>query len=168
MQAPPTFSITVSFAVIEPHRFPWNPQSENQNRGSHKATHNPVGELVVPAGFSLSLEEPEAQERPVHVVLHWPGGGGMRLMCSSPSYPSNAVCLGLWGAKGGSVHSCVLRFSVVYCSWMVVGCSCKGEWSQEGSIFVMSPPTSVVIRWIQARAKGRIFIVHKWPGIKFS
>lgn len=53
-----------------------------------------------PLGSVFPLEEPEAQGRPLHAVLHWPGEGAMQSTCSRLSHPSNAVCLGLCGAGG--------------------------------------------------------------------
>ena len=43
-----------------------------------KVTHNAGGSWLSPLGFPFPLEEPEAQGRPLHVVLHWPGGGAMQ------------------------------------------------------------------------------------------
>lgn len=58
--------------------------------------------IVVPYGLSFPLEEQEAEGRHLCVVVDCSGGRTMQSACNHFSYPSRAVCLGLWGAVAAS------------------------------------------------------------------
>lgn len=111
---------------------------QDLSKDSHKTTHNTErGSLPPPSpplGCHFPLEELEAQERPLWVVLLWAGGGTMCSMGSCFSHSSNTVCLGLPDAGGLQPHPCVLRY--VSCSLADVRCSPEGKQSQE---WLMSP-----------------------------
>lgn len=68
------------------YRFPCNSlgAKSEQGRPQSKCTR-----LTVPPGFPFPPEDLEAQGKPFHVVLHWPGGGAMWSPCSRSFYPSN-------------------------------------------------------------------------------
>lgn len=55
--------------------------------------------LIVSSGLSFSIVRTRSsEETSLHMVLCWSEGGAMWSVCSPYSYPSNAVCQGLWGA----------------------------------------------------------------------
>lgn len=95
-------------------------------------THVP-GSLAVSPGSLFPLEEPEAGERPVRMVLCWPGGGAEWPACGRVVV---SLTLLLWDGLVSEVqavprpHSPVPGFSHWCCSSIVVSGSRERERSQ--------------------------------------
>ena len=111
LQDPPSFSIKVRFPVVEPPRFLCSPQCCTVRAVIPSKWPTMRGELVVHPQVLFSHWKNWRLRGIFHVVLQWPGGATMQSMCSCFSYPSNAVCFGLHGARVTSVSPHVLGFS---------------------------------------------------------
>lgn len=123
------FSITVRFSVLGPTHSIAIRVVRDQSRGSMKWP-TMLREAGCPP-WVLSLW----RNQRLCVVLYCPGE--MQLMCSCSSYPSNPVCLGLWGIRGVSAAPLCSRIPLVLsCTWIDISSSCEGEQSQE---WPMSP-----------------------------
>lgn len=59
---------------------------QDQSRDSHKGTHSGGEGRLSPRGHLFPLREPEAQQRPLCVVLPWPGRGEVS-QCGSTILP---------------------------------------------------------------------------------
>ena len=89
--ASPYFSIKVRSLVV------WD-----QSRGSWKVTHNAEESWLSPQGSLVLLEEPEAQGRPLYIVLHWYGG---RAICSTHSHSITLLTQSVLVSEGGTSAS---------------------------------------------------------------
>lgn len=96
--------------------YPAIPLGQDQSTGSHKATHNVGGKLVIPCVFSFPTGRTGGSKRRFHflVVLHWPSVGAVWSTCNCFPYPCKVVCLGLCGARGAWVSLPVLGLSHRY------------------------------------------------------
>lgn len=80
--------------------FPAIPTVWGQSRGSHKMTHN-AGGVGCPSWVLFShWRSLRLRGDLACMVMRWPGGGAMWSLGSCFSYPTDAVCPGVPGAKG--------------------------------------------------------------------
>ena len=127
LQAPPPFSVTIRFLVVEPHRFLWSPHDavmQDQSRVSRKAIHSSGV-----AGF-----------HPWVLFFHWRNsrlredfsawcctglGEGQRGECvaASLSLSVKPVLVSVVQGDASASPLCSRIFSVVSFSWLVVTCS---------------------------------------------